>query len=227
MFLLLISNLIIKKKNHLSDFQLNKFTVGSYHRPHYDASRSTKNEGPRGISQQIASIHVFLTDASTSEGGEFVFPLAAKPIKIIPKKGMAVVYHNAYEDGEVDYLSAHGDLPLKSGTKWTARKFVYQHPISKARRVVLPLIAYPFSGKAPYWVKESHKYLIQKFGPDIGNTYFDQMLMAIPALIFLCIASILGRLISGRAVGDTKDTGASSTSTNAKKTSQGKKSKKE
>ncbi len=137
------------------------------------------------------------------------------------------MYHNAYEDGEVDYLSAHGDLPLKTGTKWTAQKFVYQHPISKSRRMVLPLIAYPFSGKAPNWVKESHKYLVQKFGPDIGNTYFDQMLMAIPALILFCIVSLVGKIISGRAVGDTKDTAASSSGTKAKKTSQSKKSKKE
>lgn len=157
-----------------------------------------------------------------------MFPLAAKPIKIIPKKGMAVVYHNTYEDGEVDYLSAHGDLLLKRGIKWTARKFVHQHPISKARRTVLPLIAYPFSGKAPNWVKESHNYLVEKFGPEIGSTYFDQMLVAIPVMIFLCIATLLGKVISGgKATGDSKDAAASSSNAKAKKSSQNKKSKKD
>jgi len=177
-------------QNHISDFQVNKFTSGSYHAPHYDALPGG------GLNPHLASIHFFLSDDIS--GGEFVFPLSKKPIKIIPKKGLAVVFHNTLEDGQVDSLSAHGELAITNdGTKWTARKWIYQQPVSKARRVVVPLIAYPFGGKAPTWMKELHNTLVQKFGADIGSTYFDQILMAIPVVILLCIAALVRRLVFG------------------------------
>ena len=196
---------------------MNKFNAGSYHGPHYDFIPTRQS--------MLASIHVFLTDSSDDEdmvGGEFVFPLVDKPIRIIPKKGMAIVYHNTNEDGEVDFFSAHGELPLESGTKWTARKWIYTEPVSKARRLALPILALPFGGKAPAFLKDVHNILVEKFGPDVGSTYFDQLMVLVPMFVVFALASLLGKLVGA---GGLKD-GTSSLS-KTKKNAQSKKSKKD
>jgi prolyl 4-hydroxylase len=60
--------------------------------------------------------------------GETAFPkaeLSDGGIKVIPKKGSAVLFYNLLEDGNGDDLSLHAALPCKKGEKWLANYWVW------------------------------------------------------------------------------------------------------
>ena len=60
--------------------------------------------------EQSATVLVFLSDLPESSGGGLIFPAADPPVKIVPKKGMAVVWHNSGADGGLDERSVHGEM---------------------------------------------------------------------------------------------------------------------
>eukprot|EP01123_Difflugia_compressa_P002058 TRINITY_DN1277_c0_g2_i3.p1 TRINITY_DN1277_c0_g2~~TRINITY_DN1277_c0_g2_i3.p1 ORF type:complete len:275 (+),score=55.59 TRINITY_DN1277_c0_g2_i3:77-826(+) len=77
-----------------------------------------------GSGERIASVFVFL---STPEGGELSFPDAKpEPVKILPKKGDALLLWNLKPNGEEDEFSTHTVLPITKGTKWTLTKWLRQ-----------------------------------------------------------------------------------------------------
>jgi hypothetical protein len=176
---------------HFSDFQVNKFTKGSYHSPHYDSTHSMG---------QLASIHIFLTDGDDLSGGEFVFPYAdRKPIKITPKRGMAVVYHNLDQEGGLDWSSAHGELPVKGDDNtimWTARKWVLTEPLPKAHSVALPAFALLFGGKLPNFVKVFYEKMMEQFGVEQGNLYFEKCIVFGPVFLLLLLVSSIGSALT-------------------------------
>jgi hypothetical protein len=165
---------------HYSDFIVDKLRIGSYWEPHYDTID--------GSIVPIATITVFLSDAH--KGGEIIFPSASgDPVQIQPRKGLAIVHHNSDEHNQFEINSLHGLLPIMGGEEvYVARKFILPTPVSKTRRIVLPVISYPFGGKLPNVVVQLHLIMVQQFGQEMGDTYFDQFLIVLPALILLCLA---------------------------------------
>lgn len=177
---------------HFSDFQVNKLTAGSYHRPHYDSIPTLG---------QLATIHIFLTDGNGTSGGEFVFPYASRrPIKITPKQGMAVVYHNLEENGDTDQFSAHGELPvIGEGIEvWTARKWIYVEPLPKSHRIALPVFALFNGGRLPHVIKATiYGKMLEQFGVENGNRCFDELVVFIPVIFVIILMYFFGYFVSG------------------------------
>jgi hypothetical protein len=159
---------------HFSDFSVDKFESGSYWDAHYDNIAAN---------QPIATIFIFLND--DVEGGEIVYPgTRTDPIKIQPKRGMAVVHHNSDDNHGFDFSSLHGLLP-PSGRIYVARKYIYATPVSNARRIVLPLFALPFGGALPGPVVMLYNMMVDKFGEEQGGMLFDKICVFLPILLIL------------------------------------------
>ncbi|GMI37890.1 hypothetical protein TeGR_g13429, partial [Tetraparma gracilis] len=158
------------------------YSAGGFHAPHYDSLQSLYHE-------QSASILIFLNDP-VGEGGDVIFPAADPPIKIRPKKGMGVVWHNSDQSGGVDNNSVHGELRFtpaeEGGVKWTAKKWIYSQPLGKARTVLLPAALFPAGGRSPQWLRRLYNRFLKELGPDAGSERFDSCVKA--AFVGLALA---------------------------------------
>lgn len=115
---------------------------------------------------------------------------------ISPQQGLAVVHHNTDFDGNVDYAAVYGENLLRvDGTvKYIARKFVYSQPLPPSKRLLLPLLAYPFGGKLPRWVIGVYDLLLVKFGVEQGTVYFDKLCSLYPVFLLFVIGMMIQRL---------------------------------
>ena len=160
------------------------------------------------IHPPVATISVFLND--DFEGGDMVYPQAnggKTPIKVTPKRGLAVVHHNTDYDGEFDSHSIHGELSSQGhGYKYVAKRFVYSEPLSTSMRVMLPMLAILNRGKLPRWIITVYDYMLVKFGLKQGHAYFEKACRVIPIIILGFIVQYISNLINGDK---TKDTNAS------------------
>eukprot|EP00977_Amphora_coffeiformis_P011215 scaffold2688_cov157-Amphora_coffeaeformis.AAC.7 len=184
--------------NHFSDFIVDRYQAGSYTQPKYDII------GDRLV--PVASITIFLSDAPSNGGGEIVYPSTSNSdsIKVLPRKGLAVVHHNTDERGQFDTSSQHAVLPPGDGPYYMAHKYIFMEPISYARRLALPALALPFGGKLPGAVVQLHEYMVGQFGPDAGESYFDKVCVFVPVLIVLLIAQMVADRVRGKAAKSTK-----------------------
>ena len=172
---------------HYSDFVVDRLDTGSFWKPHFDAY--PPNMVP------TATITVFLTD----DGPPIVYPSCREPIKIMPRKGMAIVHHNTDEKFEVDMAALHAFLPPTSeGPVYVARKYVFPTPVSNARRICLPLLAAPFGGKLPKFAVKIHDALVSKFGEEQGGVYFDKLCVFVPLLLLILLAQFIGNAVQSK-----------------------------
>lgn len=178
---------------HYSDWVIDELDAGAHWKPHYDTH-------PYLI--PMATITVFLTE----NGGAIVFPSAKKPVKVVPRKGMAIVHHNTDEKHNMDYSTVHAMLPHDAdGPVYVARKYVFTTPVPNARRVALPVFALPFGGKLPALVVALHDFLIEQFGMEQGSFYFDKACIFIPVLIILVIVQSITGYIHAQVKGSGGD----------------------
>ncbi len=107
--------------------QVLHYEVGGEYQPHYDYFDPTSVGGAacynRG-GQRVASFIMYLH--TTEGGGETIFPKAG--VKVVPKKGNAVVFYDCTLDGREDPLSLHGGAPVAKGEKWIATKWLRVGP---------------------------------------------------------------------------------------------------
>lgn len=178
--------------NHFSDFVVDRLQAGSYVQPKFDVFDDRL--------VPVASISIFLSDAPENGGGEIVYPSTSKddPVKVMPRKGLAVVHHNTDERGQFDTSSQHAILPIKDGPYYIARKFIYMEPNSYARRLALPALALPFGGKLPGVVLQLYSYMVGQFGPETGDDYFNKVCVFVPVLIVLLIAQVIVDQVRGK-----------------------------
>lgn len=73
----------------------------------------------KGLGQRTFTFIVYLNDVE--EGGETFFPKVGAKIK--PKRGMAVIWNNLYENGEINEYSLHESKPVISGSKFIITKW--------------------------------------------------------------------------------------------------------
>lgn len=189
---------------HFSDFVVDRFTAGSYAEPQYDIL------GDRSV--PVASITIFLSEPAEG-GGEIVYPSPNKgdPIQVMPRKGLAVVHHNTDERGQFDTTSMHAVLPIlasKGGEAgapfYMARKYIYMEPLSRARRIALPVVALPFGGRLPGPVVQLYDYMIETFGPEAGEGYFDKVCVFAPVLLLLLLVQLVVDRVRGKPVKKSK-----------------------
>ncbi len=164
---------------HYSDWVIDKLESGAHWKPHYD---------DHPLLTAMATITVFLTE----EGGPIVYPSSKAPVKVLPRRGMAIVHHNTNERHKMDLSSVHALLP-DDGNKpvYVARKYIFTDPVSNARRIALPLFALPFGGILPSVICTFHDILLEKFGVEQGSYYFDKACIFVPLLILLLIVQSL------------------------------------
>ena len=180
---------------HFSDFIVDKLEPGAFWKPHYDKDPLSHYPTP------IATIIVFLNG-----NGEVVYPRGNKnPIKIIPHKGLAIVHHNMNEKDELDMSTLHALLSIKEGgeTAYVARKYVFETPVSNARRTALPSYAYLFGGKLPTLIVRIHDVLVSNFGIVDGGVYFDKACIFVPVLILIVLAQIVFTYLKDKIFADS------------------------
>lgn len=184
---------------HYSDFVVDKLTSKrSYWQPHYDTLA--------GGYVPMATITVFLSDPPAS-GGEIVYPsTAGDPIKIRPVKGMAVVHHNTDEKHRFEANSIHALRPIEGGGEpfYVARKFILPLPVSKARRIVLPVAALFTGGKLPSFIVKLHEKMVEQFGVESGDAYFDKLCVFVPVLMILLLAQYIAQSVQKQMKGPAR-----------------------
>lgn len=92
------------------------YAVGEQYRPHADYLTGTKN-------QRIKTIIVYLNDGYDGGGTYFT----ANHHTVIGKAGDAIMFDNVLPDGRPNPLSQHAGLPVTSGSKWVATRWIRQN----------------------------------------------------------------------------------------------------
>ncbi|MEY4256147.1 MAG: hypothetical protein RLZZ141_1374 [Pseudomonadota bacterium] len=99
--------------------QILRYQHGQQYKPHLDAFRSDLEGGKRHLQrggQRVATTVIYL--ASPVEGGETAFPNSA--LKMKPKVGGAVFFHDLDPLGRIDPTSLHAGNPVVEGEKIVA-----------------------------------------------------------------------------------------------------------
>ena len=94
-----------------------RYRPGQQYRLHTDAWTGAEN-------QRVRTVLIYLNDAFS--GGETAFP--ALGLVITPKAGDAIAFDSLRSDGTIDPLSKHAGLPVTSGAKWLATRWIRERP---------------------------------------------------------------------------------------------------
>lgn len=122
-----IASVIGLPVQHGECMQVLNYQIGQYYKPHYDffaPGHSGHQEILSTRGQRVATFLLYLT--TVEQGGETHFPEMG--IKFQPIKGNVVLFYNILPDGEVDLRTLHASLPVESGEKWVATKWVCANP---------------------------------------------------------------------------------------------------
>lgn len=90
-----------------------RYQPGQEYRPHFDAL-------PGETNQRLWTVLIYLNDEY--EGGETEFPQA--DIRYRGRQGDALVFRNLLPDGQPDPRTQHAGLPVTSGIKWLATRWI-------------------------------------------------------------------------------------------------------
>ena len=94
-----------------------RYRPGQQYRLHHDAFARTAN-------QRSLTVLLYLNDAFA--GGETSFP--AYDLRIRPRGGDAILFHNLLPDGTADPKMRHAGEPVRDGAKWLATRWIRTHP---------------------------------------------------------------------------------------------------
>ena len=97
--------------------QVFRYGVGGEFRPHFDSVRE-------GGNQRILTALVYLSD--DYEGGETRFLRVGLDFR--GARGDLLLFNNATEDGRPDPLAEHAGLPVRSGSKIVASRWIWREP---------------------------------------------------------------------------------------------------
>ncbi len=98
-----------------------KYTPGQQYKPHHDGM-GADNVTPRNLTALI-----WLNDAF--EGGETDFPKIQ--VRVRGLVGDMLVFRNTLDDGNFDERMIHAGLPVSSGVKWMASRWIRGRPYLK------------------------------------------------------------------------------------------------
>lgn len=91
-----------------------RYAVGQQYKPHLDALPGVDN-------QRSVTVLLYLNDAFA--GGETWFK---GELTLRGRTGDAIVFRNLDDDGLIDRRTEHAGLPVTSGTKWLATRWIRQ-----------------------------------------------------------------------------------------------------
>jgi prolyl 4-hydroxylase len=95
--------------------QILRYRGGQEFKPHYDCTETTDN-------QRVLTMLVYLNEAYT--GGETLFLKTG--LKLRGRAGDGLLFRNARDDGSPDMESLHAGLPVTSGEKLIASRWIRQ-----------------------------------------------------------------------------------------------------
>lgn len=105
--------------------QILKYKKGGEYRPHFDffdpKLESSANIVKKG-GQRVGTFLMYLSDVEA--GGGTAFPNVGFEIR--PKAGMALYFANTKMTGQIDEQTLHAGLPVTSGVKYLATKWLRQ-----------------------------------------------------------------------------------------------------
>jgi hypothetical protein len=105
-----------------------RYLPGQEYRPHRDylppsaPGNSARADQP---GQRVHTVFSYLADVEA--GGETDFPLL--DVRIVPKTGRVVHFHNLTDDGQPDPQTLHAGMPVLAGVKWLGTLWTRQRRI--------------------------------------------------------------------------------------------------
>jgi prolyl 4-hydroxylase len=122
-----ISELVGSPVDHGEPIQVLHYTPGTEYKPHFDYFDPAHEGNDKMLAmggQRISTLIMYLNDVPA--GGSTVFPEVG--LDVLPRKGNALYFAYATDDGQLDRRSLHGGSPVGAGEKWIATKWIRQRP---------------------------------------------------------------------------------------------------
>jgi prolyl 4-hydroxylase len=122
-----ISELVGSPVEHGEPIQILHYTPGAEYKPHFDYFDPALPGNDKVLAmggQRVATLVMYLNDVEA--GGSTVFPDIG--VDVLPRKGNAVFFAYATEDGQLDRRTLHGGSPVVRGEKWIATKWLRERP---------------------------------------------------------------------------------------------------
>ena len=102
--------------------QVVNYQIGQKYDAHHDWGVSGYPES------RYITLLLYLSDPPHAHaGGETSFPKGnnGMGVKVLPKRGSAMLFYSLLEDGNGDDLSLHAAMPVHQGEKWLANFWVW------------------------------------------------------------------------------------------------------
>ncbi|KAI3594933.1 hypothetical protein D9X30_0250 [Cupriavidus sp. U2] len=112
---------------HGEGLQILNYKPGGEYQPHFDFFNPQRPGEARQLrvgGQRVATLVIYLN--SPPAGGATAFPRLG--LEVAPVKGNAVLFHYKQPDGTLDDRTLHAGLPVESGEKWIATKWLREQP---------------------------------------------------------------------------------------------------
>ncbi|GJG97452.1 2OG-Fe(II) oxygenase [Cupriavidus pauculus] len=112
---------------HGEGLQILNYKPGGEYQPHFDFFNPQRPGEARQLrvgGQRVATLVIYLN--SPPAGGATAFPKLG--LEVAPVKGNAVFFGYQQPDGKLDERTLHAGLPVESGEKWIATKWLREHP---------------------------------------------------------------------------------------------------
>ncbi len=90
--------------------------------------------------------------SDVEKGGATVFPFLK--LRVLPRKGAAIFWHNLSSSGSCDFLTRHSACPVLLGSKWVANQWIREHGNEFTR---------PCEQQNVYDTQKMQSYLFQTF----------------------------------------------------------------
>ncbi|CAG2141423.1 2OG-Fe(II) oxygenase [Cupriavidus plantarum] len=116
---------------HGEGLQILNYKPGGEYQPHFDFFNPQRPGEARQLrvgGQRVATLVIYLN--SPPAGGATAFPKLG--LEVAPVKGNAVFFSYQLPDGGLDDRTLHAGLPVESGEKWIATKWLREHPYRSA-----------------------------------------------------------------------------------------------
>jgi prolyl 4-hydroxylase len=120
--LLKIDEALLHPEKNAEELQVVHYDVGQKYDAHHDWGVSGFPES------RYITLLLYLNDPlHENAGGETSFPKGNNGLgmKVLPKKGSALLFYSLLEDGNGDDLSLHAAMPVHQGEKWLANFWVW------------------------------------------------------------------------------------------------------
>lgn len=121
-----ISTLFNVEEPHVEPLQVLRYYPGEFYRTHHDHGQYYGVETER----RLHTLLIFLSDVPEKDGGgHTAFPLLG--LKVLPKKGDAILWTNVNADGAAEELALHEAIAANSSVKYACNIWIAEKPYQK------------------------------------------------------------------------------------------------